>query len=314
MAFTISCKNCTTETSVCCDGSAGSFVFQGLVIENEVGAKWYFHYPWEFSINGDFFTFRDLKGNTKTIDRNNTTFPTNLALKTFLNDCKCGGGCTRELIEITDDDLTTAGSPTTADVKDFVDANMYTDVVVYYVGSGSDPAPAGSKVSPDYTWEVDCTGNVVRTEYPQGGGAGGGGCDYRYKVTGTDCVIKASGLGVTYSLTGGVATITIPENVRLCSFYIWGVSADLAGDNSLTIRIDDSANGGMNTSEDLMLPFTIQKWNEASRAASGLDTAPFTLNLQDSPQVQIDAVSGSVLDHKVINLNAFPYWGLKGVE
>lgn len=313
MAITITCERCSDQATLCCDGSSGLFNFTGLVFENEVGAKTFISSPFEYTVSGDVFKFRDLKNTTYEVDWNNTTFASAALLKSFVNSCKCDSGCTRDLIEITDGSLATPGSPTTADVKTFVDANLYTNVVIYYVGSGSDPSPSGSKVSPDYTWEVDCDGNVVRTEYPQGSGSGGG-CAYRYKTAGENCVIKATNVGVTASLATGIFTITIPAGVKLCSFYIWGVDSDLAGDDSLTIRIDDSANGGMNTSENLMLPFTIQKWNEASRAVAGLATAPFTMDTDSDPQVQLSAASGSILDHKVINLNGLPFWGLKGVE
>lgn len=314
MAIKITCERCSDQQTLCCDGSSGMFNFTGLVFENEVGAKTFISSPFEYTISGSVFKFRDLKNTTYEVDWNNTEFASAADLNTFINNCKCDSGCTRDLIEITDDDLASAGNPTTADVKTFVDNNLYTNAVIYYVGAGSNPSPAGTKVSPDYTWEVDCEGNVVRTEYPQGGGGGAGGCAFRYKVATENCVVKATNTGVTASLATGIFTITIPAGVKLCSFYIWGVAADLDGDNTLTVRIDDSANGGMNTSEDLMLPWTVQKWNEASRAVAGLDTAPFNLNLQDDPLIQLSAVSGSILDHKVINLNGLPYWGLKFVE
>lgn len=118
----------------------------------------------------------------------------------------------------------------------------------------------------------------------------------------------------TFTKSGGVGRFTAPDGSLLKSYRISNIGSDLASDNSFTIIYDHSWNTNFDTSEDDYLPFTITKFSEAAKAANGLDTAPFTEDKDSDPQIQFIGVGGGAQSMRIINANAIPFMGIKGVQ
>jgi len=304
MAYTISCSKCSPVITNCCGGNnTGSVIFSGLLVtDTATGKQTLINSGFDVAFGSNKVSLSDRNGNTVDLLYSEVTgFNSVQELKDYIIDCKCPpGDGANEHIEITDIDLAVPGSPTAADVDQFAQANGYDDVHIFYIGNGTDS-------DPDYTWHVDVQGDVIRTEYPQGGGFS----ISRYKSG--QCWIEATGPGVTYTenTSTGTVTFTIPSGVFLLQAHFWGDGSNLDANGDMTVVVDHSASpGGYDINDDDIFPPIVQKMNMNSKAIGGLSSAPYNYDIDFDPTPTITAASGGVLTLKIETLSGLSRWGL----
>lgn len=125
-----------------------------------------------------------------------------------------------------------------------------------------------------------------------------------------DAVIRASSSsGVSFTKSGGVGTLSYPDDVIIFSVAIHGVSADLDGSNNFKVVLNNTGTTSVNAAASSMIPPTIQVVNTAAQLGGGpSDALPFVYDEGSSPQVQVVAVGGGDITARVINLDAFSNW------
>jgi hypothetical protein len=141
----------------------------------------------------------------------------------------------------------------------------------------------------------DSTGEIYK------GTAGTGTTTLLRYSAGTDCVVTATGEGVTFSKVAGVGTFSIPTGVTLVSARINGVLEDLALGNHFTISIPSAF------IDDFPTVTKINRGNGTPPTAS----ISYNYDLDNSPLIQVIESTSSNVKVRVINLNAFTHWALK---
>jgi hypothetical protein len=191
------------------------------------------------------------------------------------------------------------------------------DTLIYMVSETRDEAEGETRIyinNPNVTpaWEpkpsngsalsVDENGQIILVE------SGSGTGPFRYTIN-DGASVTASGLGVTYSVTSGVGTFTIPPGVLLFSARVKGETADLVGDN-FVVEFDYGAEGN-NTDVDDVFPASIQIINSASEQLGGpTDALPFVHDLNTTVQVQLIDIDAGMVSHRFVNLDAISDWYL----
>lgn len=189
MAFTLECVKCGIITTPCCGNtSTVTEDFNGLRIIENGGTIAKFYAPFEVYYSGNGARLSDQKGNKFNFDLSQTIYTTLAEIQDIIKNCRCPSASgintitlnynsaseqltldidgivantnisvDPSLIEITDGDLATAGTPVISDITNYVTANNTRHAYIYYIGGGT-------ASEPDYVWYVNNAGAVVETE------------------------------------------------------------------------------------------------------------------------------------------------------
>ena len=140
-----------------------------------------------------------------------------------------------DILEITDADLTTVGSPVDADITAFLAANPNAEGYIYYVGTGT-------ATNPQYAWVVDSDGDFIEVEglnTVTGISTYDAGNDVQ--VTGSAGITTtpiANGEVEIIMPPGGVITNGCVDTLKVNSTYTGGGLS-----NGFRVVLDNSANG-----------------------------------------------------------------------
>lgn len=162
--------------------------------------------------------------------------------------------------------------------------------------------PAGGNANDVLT--TDGAGNYTWTAP-----AAGGGSTEVYQSG--SALIKADGLGVTYSLSGNVGTVTIPAGVRLDYIRVNESSTSIGNATDFTLKItDNNADVNQGTVTDYMPPISqFIKRDNLNNDPPNI-TFPFinTADAPPTPQMQITNYGGNSIDLTYKNVDSFTEW------
>lgn len=131
---------------------------------------------------------------------------------------------------------------------------------------------------------------------------------YVYVTNGATVV--ATGMGIVFNTTGGVGTITIPEDVWLLSFNYNGVLGETSNDDYTLIF-----NYGWNPTGSLLPIPNIDILERSSSAVggplAGLPHTYLSASSLNAPSRQIIARSATSQTLKIKNLSAYSHWTIK---
>jgi len=133
--------------------------------------------------------------------------------------------------------------------------------------------------------------------------AGGGGAAYQiYKLNGGKVLVKASGPGVTYTLTGNAMNITIPAGVLVYYIRANTTLLEIGSKSFINLSIKDESGLVNNDATDTMIPFiSFAQRTAAAASLTSLDSyqPAGTANLN----VQTAGYSGGTLNLMLTGVN-----------
>jgi hypothetical protein len=144
---------------------------------------------------------------------------------------------------------------------------------------------------------VDPGGSIQLFKYTAGLG----------NVFGFPCKVTATTEDVTYSVTGGVGTITVPDGTTLLGFSILGETSLTSGGN-FTVRIVFEDTDLVTDPENAHL--CVWQVVNASAQDTGIPSAglPNIVDNDNTPQKQFIKIADNTLELSVPSINAFTTW------
>lgn len=126
-----------------------------------------------------------------------------------------------------------------------------------------------------------------------------------------NALIKATGAGVTYSLSGNTGTVTVPSGVRLEYIRVNEETANLGGGNDYVLRvIDNNADVNQGTVVDFMPPVCqfIKRDNLNTDPPNTTFPFVYTTDTAPTPQMQITGYTANQIDITYKNVDSFTKW------
>lgn len=306
--YKLNCRRCQGHTEDCCGSTADSVeIINGLLIQKEddsIVGKLY--NPISIRQNGTSVILTDSRENVFELDLSDTVYTNTDDLIQYLTDCQCpqggdngdlavtfnentrvltvthgtdsdttiipGGGVAIEedFIELTDADITTAGSPTDADVVNYVNANDVESTHLYYIGGGS-------LENPDYIWAVDSQDGgdgvleIIAIRKPF---SASGWRNYLMNATaGQEVIAVTEGIIDTTIIRNsvGVATVSIPEDTEKIEMVLPVEYIGKDDNNNVTVHFDFAGNRVYNRSETTLRYPSVEYYNRDGELFSSFD-------------------------------------------